>query len=105
MSIIRKPGAQSYYNYILKYKFNSDFQLLELNKCELGECPVKLEILYKNNHLHIIKLVKKEKDFYWEMFPYNGDCYCSKALHPDTFPVVLQAIEEHSTIYLKIRES
>ena len=98
---MRKAGVESYYNYILKYKLDGDFQLLSVTKSEMGDCPIKLEILYRKNHLHIIKIVKKENDLHWEMFPYNEDCYYSKALHPDTFPVVLQAIEEHANIHLK----
>ena len=99
-----KTGAESYYNYISEYKLDSDFRLLSMTKNETGDCPVKLEVLYKKNHLHIIKIVKKEKDLYWEMIPYNGDCYYAKALHPDTFAVVLQAIKEHSGIHLKIND-
>ena len=102
MVAIRKLSAESYYNYIQKYKLNSDFELLSITRNELGDCSVKLEILYRKNHLHIIKVIKKEENFYWEMFPYNGDFYLAKALHPDTFPVVLQAIEEHANIHLKI---
>ena len=105
MRNIRKPDAESYYKFILKYKLDRDFQLLAILWNEIGDCPVRLEILYKKNHLHIVKLIKKDGDFYWEMFPYNGDCYCAKALHPDTFPVVLQAIEEHSLLHLKIQYS
>ena len=93
--------AEKYFEHIVQYKLSNDFQLLDIVKSEIGNVRVKAEILYRKNHLHIIKLVKRQEEFYWELFPYNGDVYFSVAFHPDTFEVILQAIEEHCDIHLK----
>ena len=101
MENITNPDVDMYYEYMSQYPLNGNFRLIEITRPESGGCAVKMEILYKKNFLHIISLTEKDDDFFWEILPYNGDVFCRRALHPDTFESVLQAVEEHSDLHLK----